>query len=501
MTRHFMASVAAVVAVCLGSPVSPAAAAAQPDPAAIAGVVEANLGPARLPGVAVALVRNGRVLHTGGYGHDARGEPITSRTPMRIASLSKSFTALAVMQLAEAGDLRLDDPVVRHLPEFSLADPRAEQITIRQLLDHSSGMSDTTYPEAGLPQPDSLRQALADLRRAKLAAPPGRRHEYHNPNYWVAARLVEVVSGLPFADYLTQRVFTPLRMISTVTVGNWQDPVPGLIDGHNRFLGITWPRTEPGRFVAGSAGIVTTADDLAKWLALHTRGTASTVLSGKGLRELHRPSAPDGHYALGWDNPDPHNGPRQITHPGSSFTSTATMVLLPDSGYGIALMSNSRMPLEADVEAIMEDLVGLTRGTPGTGAPLPLAFIADLAALAAALSIVTGGAVRARRARRWAQRRATDASWRTTLRLVPHLLPLPVLAFLPRILELISGGRGVTFVLLSHIWPTFLAAVGLTAATGIMVATARIRALLRQQRRQSASAPLHPQAHTSTTGT
>jgi hypothetical protein len=73
-------------------------------------------------------------------------------------------------------------------------------------------------------------------------------------------------------------------------------------------------------------------------------------------------------------------------------------------------------------------------------------------------------------------------------------LPLPVLVFLPRILELIAGGRGVTFVLLSHIWPTFLAAIGLTAATGIMVATARIRALLRQQRRRSASAPPHPQA-------
>ncbi|WP_236004195.1 serine hydrolase domain-containing protein [Nonomuraea antri] len=495
MTRHLMAGVAAF---CLGTPVSPAAAAAQPDPAAIAEVVAANLGPARLPGVAVALVKNGRVLHTGGYGHDARGEPVTSRTPMRIASLSKSFTALAVMQLAEAGRLTLDDPVVRHLPEFAMADPRAEQITIRRLLDHSSGMSDTTYPEAALPQPDSLRQAVADLRRAELAAPPGLRHEYHNPNYWVAARLVEVVSGLPFAEYLTRRVFTPLRMTSTVTADNWQNPVPGLVDGHNRFLGITWPRTEPDRFVAGSAGIVTTADDLAKWLALHTRGAASTVLSAEGLRELHRPSAPDGRYALGWDNPDPHHGPRRITHPGSSFTSTATMVLLPGSGYGIALMSNSRMPLESDVEAIMEDLVALTQGTPGTGAPLPLGFIADLTALAAALSIAAGGAVKALRARRWARRRATAAPWRTTLRLIPYLLPLPVLAFLPRVLELIAGGRGVTFVLLSHIWPTFLAGAGLTAATGVMVATARFRALLRQRRR---SAPLRPQAHTSTAGT
>ncbi|MEU7858702.1 hypothetical protein [Nonomuraea sp. NPDC049141] len=129
---------------------------------------------------------------------------------------------------------------------------------------------------------------------------------------------------------------------------------------------------------------------------LHTRDATSAVLSQRGLRELRRPSAPDGRYALGWDNPEPYSGPRQITHPGSSFTSTVTMVLLPDSGYGIALMSNSRMPLEADVEAIMEDLIALTQDTPGTGALLPLAFIADLTALAAALSIATGGAVKAR---------------------------------------------------------------------------------------------------------
>ncbi|WP_219501894.1 serine hydrolase domain-containing protein [Nonomuraea ceibae] len=480
LTRRLVSGAAAAV-VCLGPAASPASAAPpRPDPAAIAGVVRANLGPARLPGVAVALVKDGRVLHTGGYGHDARGEPVTSRTPMRIASLSKSFTALAVMQLVEAGRLGLDDPVMRHLPEFALADLRAGRITVRHLLDHSSGMSDTTYPEATLPQPDSLRQAVADLRHARLAAAPGVRHDYHNPNYWVAARLVEVVSGVPFADQLDRRVFTPLRMTSTVTVGNWRDPVPRLMDGHNRFLGLTWPRTEPDRFVAGSAGVVTTADDLARWLALHTRDATSAVLSRRGLRELRRPSAPDGRYALGWDNPDTYGGPRQITHPGSSFTSTATMVLLPDTGYGIALMSNSRMPLEADVEAVMEDLIALTRGSSGAGAPLPLAFVADLTALAAALSVAAAGAVKARRARLWARRRAGAARWRTALRLVPYLLPLPGFVFLPRLLELVTGGRDVTFVLLSHIWPTLLATAGLTAATGLLVLAARIRALLRQ---------------------
>jgi CubicO group peptidase (beta-lactamase class C family) len=470
MTRRFVIGAALVLPLVLPAT---ATAAAQPTPDAVAAVVEANLGPARLPGVAVALVKDGRVLHTGGYGHDARGEPVTDRTPMRIASLTKSFTALAVMQLAESGALRLDDPVVRHLPEFSLADPRYARITVRQLLNHSSGMSDTAYPEAALPQPDSLRQAVAELRRAGLTDVPGRRHAYHNPNYWVAARLVEVVSGLSYADYLSRRVLTPLRIGSTVTVDNWNVPVPGLVDGHNRFLGLTWPRAEPDRFVAGSAGVVTTAADLAKWLALHTRDTTDGVLSAKGLRELHRPSAPDGRYALGWDNPDP----RQITHNGSSFTSTATMVLLPASGYAIALMSNSRMPLEADVEAVMDGLVALTEGEPGPGAPLPVAFIADLTVLAAALSIAVGGGLKVRRARQWARRRTV--SWRTVLRLVPYLLPVPVLAFLPQVLETVTGGRGVTFVLLAHLWPTFLAAAGLIAATGILVLIARVRALRR----------------------
>ncbi|WP_086826118.1 serine hydrolase [Allokutzneria sp. NRRL B-24872] len=455
---------------------------ARPEAAAIAEVVAANLGPTRLPGVAVAVVRDGQVLHTGGHGRDGRGEPLTDRTPMRIASLSKSFTALAVMQLVDAGRLRLDDPVTRHLPEFSTADPRSAQITVRQLLDHSSGLSDTTYPEAALPQPRSLREAVAALRGARLAAAPGQRHDYHNPNYWVAARVVEVLGGAPFSEHLARSVFAPLGMTTTVTVGNWRDPLPGLSDGHNRFLGVTWPKAEPDRFVAGSAGIVTTAVDLAKWLALHTGRAESPVLRRKRLEELHEISSPDAHYALGWDRPDVYGEPRQIAHTGSSFTSTASMVVLPDSRYGIALMSNSRMPLEADTEAIMEDLVALTRGAPPGGDRLPLALIADLVVLAVALLIAVVGVRAARRAQLWARGRANSPAWHTALRFLPWLLPLLTLVFLPRALELLTGGRGVTFLLLSHIWPTSLAALGLIAATGLAIVTARLLALTRLRR-------------------
>ncbi|MER7370299.1 serine hydrolase domain-containing protein [Nonomuraea wenchangensis] len=103
--------------------------------------------------------------------------------PLLVMPPTRPWSFRGARWLAEAGDLRLDDPVVRHLPEFCLADPRAEQITIRHLLDHSSGMSDTTNPRGGAVPAGLLRQAVADLRPAWFAAAPGQRQSYHNPNY------------------------------------------------------------------------------------------------------------------------------------------------------------------------------------------------------------------------------------------------------------------------------------------------------------------------------
>ncbi|MFF2086943.1 serine hydrolase domain-containing protein [Nocardia sp. NPDC058176] len=465
---------AAVVAIAFGLVVfAPPADASRLDSVAIAEVVEANLGPTRLPGVAVAVVEKGHVLHTGGYGHDADGAPVSGSSPMRIASLSKSFTALAVLQLVEAGAVALDDPVVQHLPEFASADPRADRITLRNLLDHSSGMSDTTFPEGELRQPESLRAAVASASEAELAADPGEQHMYHNPNYWVAARLVEVVSGLPFATYLDSRILGSLGMNSTVAVDNWRDAVPGLVDGHNRFLGITWPRSEPDRFVAGSAGMVSTADDLARWMLLNLGDTSREILSPAGISELHRPSAPDGHYALGWDNPP--GQPRQISHSASSFTSTATMVLLPDSGVGIAVLSNSRVALESDTEAIMEDLIALALGESPRGTRLPLAFIADVTVLAAGVAVVAAGARQIRRSRSWAAHRKSRLS--KTFGVLVYLCPAVIFVCFTRMLELVTGGRGVSFRLLSHVWPTLLAVVATTAVVGLTIAIARALAL------------------------
>ena len=194
------------------------------------------LAGAGLRGAAVVVTKGHDVIVARGYGTDSRGAPITAATPLPIASLSKSFTSLAVMQLVERGDVSLDAPVVRYLPEFSTADARGHDITVRQLLAHTSGLSDRAFPEKSGPMPRSLRAAVALLKTVTLSADPGTRTQYHNPNYWIAARLVEVVSRQSFRDYLHDHVFDPLGMRATATVGGLRD-APGVARGYVRFCG------------------------------------------------------------------------------------------------------------------------------------------------------------------------------------------------------------------------------------------------------------------------
>jgi CubicO group peptidase (beta-lactamase class C family) len=130
----------------------------------------AQLKGSAVPGATVAVIRGDRVLMARGYGHDSTGAAVTGDSLFRIASLSKSFTALAVQQLVDAGLLHLDEPVQDHLPEFQLADPRAGQITVRQLLDHTSGLTDAVVPELTRPQPRTTAEATANLRSARLAS-------------------------------------------------------------------------------------------------------------------------------------------------------------------------------------------------------------------------------------------------------------------------------------------------------------------------------------------
>src|SRR4051794_21213444 len=321
MTRLFLV----LAALLLGTATPAAAAAPAPD---VDGYVRAYLGHTGLPGAAVAITHGADVVRVAGFGHDAAGTPITASSRLPIASLSKSMTAFAVLQLAEAGRVGPAEPVTRYLPDFRLADPRGAKITVRMLLEQTSGMADSAFPDLKLPQPHSLAGAVERLKDAELADEPGARFHYHNPNYEVAARIVEVVTGEPFETALRTRLFQPLGMASSTAVDS---PPADLGPGHVRAFGFEVPVTEPDWFTGGSHGVQSTAEDLARWLIAPRDGGG--VLSPPSVALAHTP-APGRQYALGWAA----YRPGQLSHTGEWFSHTAAQVLLPD-GYGVAVLA------------------------------------------------------------------------------------------------------------------------------------------------------------------
>lgn len=169
-----------------------------------------------IPGLALAITHNNQVLRVKGYGMANNDRPITPQSQFLIASVSKSFTAVAVMQLVEAGQINLDSPVQTYLPEFTLANSTiAAKITIRHLLNQVSGLSDLGFPELQLSQAKTIRDRVTSFSQVCSIALPSAEFYYFNPNYEVLARVVEVVSQQSFSAYLQTHIFTPLQMSQT----------------------------------------------------------------------------------------------------------------------------------------------------------------------------------------------------------------------------------------------------------------------------------------------
>src|ERR671924_141586 len=156
----------------------------------------------RVPGLALGIVQDDRVVYLRGYGNaDPSGREVTPQTPFYVASVYKPFTALAIMQLVEAGKLELDQPVQRYLPWFQVADAAASaSITIRHLLTHASGLPDKAAGESDANR--SLEQMVRDLKDAPLTQPVGTTDQYCNDCFGVLELLVQVVSRQPYEEFI-----------------------------------------------------------------------------------------------------------------------------------------------------------------------------------------------------------------------------------------------------------------------------------------------------------
>jgi Beta-lactamase class C and other penicillin binding proteins len=295
-----------------------------------------------VPSASIAIVKDGQIAYVKAYG-DARLEPKTPATPqMRysIGSISKQFTAAAVLLLQEQGKLSLDDKVSKYLPDLT----RANEVTIRQLLSHTSGYQDywpQDYVMPGMLKPTNAQQIMDAWARKPLDFDPGTKWQYSNTNYVIAGVIVEKVARMPLLQLLQQRVFAPLGIKSTFDTDSGplteNDP-----RGYLRFaLGPLRPAPKEGKgwmFAAGELAM--TAEDLAKW---DVSVINQTVLKPASYREMQTDvllrNGLDTHYGLGVDV-NSQGGHRAISHGGEVSGFTATNTIFPDDRAAVVVLTN-----------------------------------------------------------------------------------------------------------------------------------------------------------------
>ncbi|HEY5525956.1 MAG TPA: serine hydrolase domain-containing protein [Candidatus Anoxymicrobiaceae bacterium] len=210
-----------------------------------------------------AILDNGKIVYSEGFGMANRdtSTPVNTNTLFNIGSTSKTYCTAAVMKLVDAGKVKLDSPVVEYLPEFKMADPRYKAITVRMLLDHSSGLPGTTTAnEVGYQvNPNFYADVLANYAHSHLKADPGFAAPYCNDGFTVAEMLVAKVSGRKYIDYLTTDILQPLGLTRTgVSVG--QRPDEGIA---SFYLPDTGKKVPPEALsVLGAGGLSSTANEL-----------------------------------------------------------------------------------------------------------------------------------------------------------------------------------------------------------------------------------------------
>ncbi|MDP9843047.1 hypothetical protein J2853_002258 [Streptosporangium lutulentum] len=258
-------------------------------------------------------------------------------------------------------------------------------------------------------------------------------------------------------------------MNSSTTVERERD-LPPSARGHLLVLGKAVALPEPPGFGNGSGGVLSTAGDMARWLIAQNNG----ILTPSSVRQMRTPSQANKEYALGWTLGETPHGTSFVEHGGDLFTSTADQLLMPGSGYGVAVMANTGMTY-ADAGALMDGLVALIEGDTPKIPSAPQYLLIDGLFLLLTLATI-GPAVRgAIRSRRWAARRT---GWQR-LRLLPYLAPLALCLSVAPIFRVLARGGDIMWIQVVYLYPTFMiwlvtAAVACTA----VVATRLGRVLL-----------------------
>jgi CubicO group peptidase (beta-lactamase class C family) len=374
----------------------------------------------RIPGLALGIVEGDRIAYERGFGSADDSEEVTPQTPFIIGSVSKSFTALAVMQLVEANKIELDAPVQRYLPWFRVADEKASAaITVRHLLIHTSGLSTKTgrsFQGDGDTSDTALEQTVRELKSAALTEPVGSKHQYSTVNYSVLGLIVQTVAGQSYERYVQTRILDPLQMRNSYTSEAAAQP-QGLATGHNYWFGRPRAADLPyNRGLVPAGYLISSAEDMTHYLIAQLNGgrfDGTSVLWPDGIGRLHRPAVEtpeaDTSYGMGWFV-GPRNNIPAIHHQGETFNFHANVVLIPQSRKGVVVLINAENSLDlftnGRMGTIADGVTSLLEGREPPSPPSNVAIFIVYAALFALLVLQARGiaksvvALRRRRIRR-----------------------------------------------------------------------------------------------------
>lgn len=299
-----------------------------------------------IPGVAVAVIKDSKLLHTQSYGYRDKKNQIALRgdTLFQAGSISKTLTAWGILKLVERGEIDLDASLINYLPQEHFSFPIAKEVTVRRLLNHTAGLSSQNY--IGYPMGtqlpsliETLNGAQGNHRKLRVQDIPGKTFKYTGGGYTLLQLLIEKISGKSFQEYMQKEVLNPLEMASSTFL---------LSDEKKKDVALAYGvfRQElPYRYFVeqAAAGLHTNIENLASF-ALHTleiyhQKSSRNVLDSKTIDQMWRVEGSS--YGLGYDVISLQEGVFLAQHTGANPGWRSGMVLLPDLGSACVVLTNS----------------------------------------------------------------------------------------------------------------------------------------------------------------
>ncbi|WP_374585861.1 serine hydrolase [Pseudoduganella sp.] len=364
------------LAAALAAPVRAEAPLAQRLDAALAPMFKSGA-----PGATVIVVKDGEPVFRKAYGlaDVDRNTPLQPEMQLRIGSITKQFTAVAILMLAEQDKLSLQDEVTRLLPDYPA---QGQRITIAQLLQHTAGIPSYTgmlgYALFG-ERDRSVQQVIDSFKDEALDFAPGERWAYSNSGYFLLGAIIEKVSGMPYAQFLAQQIFEPLGMRDTAYEGHERSARRRVTGYREGFLGGYRPAPHISMTLPYAAGaLVSTVDDLARWDAAISAGKLLTAAS---WQQAFTPCALPGGgkctYGYGWST-GTMRGHRLVAHGGDIAGFNSQAIRLPDDKVFVAVLGNGNRTI------LNTERVAFTAAAMAAGDPFPSYRAIPMAKLALA---------------------------------------------------------------------------------------------------------------------